>query len=148
MNTHHDIPNPEDISIEDREDAMSGYLMMFASIGAGIPLPVINLIAGIIYFYISRNKSPFVRFHATQAVLSQLPTSLLNAGLIFWLIRIFFFDYELNDYFKIYAVIVGFLNISYFGFSIWAAVQARKGRMYYFLFIGKFSLGYAFKNRG
>lgn len=140
MSTPHEIP------IEDREDAMSGYLMMFASIGAGIPLPVINLIAGIIYFYISRNKSPFVRFHTTQAVLSQVPTSLLNAGLVFWIIQIFFYDSLMDNQFKIYAIVVGLLNLSFFVFSIVAAVKARKGKMYFFFIIGKISFDLTHKN--
>ena len=50
---YHPVPQPDDIPVREREDAMGGYLMMFAALAAGLPLPIINLIAAIIYFYIN-----------------------------------------------------------------------------------------------
>ena len=64
-----------------------------------------------------------------QSVISQLPTSLINAGAVFWAIRIYFFDYEFSDLFKGYLVFAAIANILYFAFSIVAAVKARNGRI-------------------
>ena len=47
--THIALPQPHEIPKRDREDAMGAYLMMFAAWGAGLPLPLLNLLAAIIY---------------------------------------------------------------------------------------------------
>ena len=131
------LPQPEELSEREKEDAMGAYLMMFAAVAAGLPLPIINLIASIIYYFINKSKSRFVRFHAYQSLLSQIPTSLINAGLVFWAVRIFFFDWEINNTFYGYLWMAIIANLLYFIFSIVAAVRARKGRFYYFIFFGK-----------
>jgi len=140
MTEYFDIEQPEELTKREKEDAMGAYLMMFASIGAGLPLPIINLIAAVIYYYINKSNSRFVRFHSLQSLLSQFPTSVLNAAGVFWIAQIFLFDnFEVNDTFKGYLVVVGIANLIYFIFSIVGAVKSRKGQMYYFLFFGKFS---------
>jgi len=136
---YHPLPQPDEVTIREREDAMGAYMMMFAAMAAGLPLPIINLIAAIIYYYINRSKSKFVHFHSLHSLLAQLPTSILNAGLIFWSIRIWLFDWELSDYFIGYIWMVVFANLLYFIFSIVAAVRARRGRFFYFLFFGRYA---------
>ena len=140
---YHPLPQPAELSIREREDAMGAYLMMFAAIGAGLPLPIINLIAAIIYYFLNRSKSRFVHFHSMQALLSQLPTSLLNASLVFWTFQRLFYSScgffkcpHWNEYIG-YACTIAAANILYFIFSIIAAIRARQGRMYYFNFFGK-----------
>lgn len=142
---YYPVPQPEDLDIREREDAMGAYLMMFAALGAGLPLPILNLVAAIIYYYINKGKSLFVRFHSLQSLLSQLPTSILNAVAVFWGIRIAFFDYAFTDIFKGYLWMVGVANLIYIIFSIIGAVKARKGQMYYFLFFGPISYQSVFK---
>lgn len=144
---YHPIPQPEELEIREREDAMGAYLMMFAALGAGLPLPILNLVAAIIYYYINKGKSLFVRFHSLQSLLSQLPTSILNAVAVFWGARIVFFDYAFTDVFKGYLWLVGIANLIYIIFSIIGAVQARKGQMYYFIFFGRVSYQAVFKRK-
>lgn len=135
---YHPLPQPEEVTIREKEDAMGAYLMMFAAMGAGLPLPIINLIAAIIYYFVNRSNSRFVNFHSYQAMMSQIPTSLMNAGLTFWGLRILLTDeWTLNDAFKGYVVMVVLANLIYIVYSIIAAVKARKGRFYYFMFFGK-----------
>jgi len=141
------IPQPEEIDIREKEDAMGAYLMMFAALGAGLPLPILNLVAAIIYYYINKGKSLFVRFHSLQSLLSQLPTSILNAVAVFWGARIIFLDYAFTDVFKGYLWLVGIANLIYIIFSIIGAVKARKGEMYYFLFFGRLSYQSVFKKK-
>lgn len=148
---YHPLPQPDEIPIREREDAMGAYLMMFAAIGAGLPLPIVNLIAAIIYYYLNKAKSRFVHFHSLQALLSQAPTTLMNAALLFWtLSRIFYQDCGFKDcpYWEEYVGyiwVVVIANILYFVFSIIAAIRARKGRMYYLVFFGKLSYHYVFQ---
>lgn len=154
---YHPVPQPDDIPLREREDAMGGYLMMFAALAAGLPLPIINLIAAIIYFYINKAKSKFVAFHAYQSLISQIPTTLLNAGLVFWTIRLFFYQsVRFNEVFFVgseyeiywgYLIMVIIANLLYMIFSLIAAFKARKGQFYYFLFFGKLSYHYAYRIR-
>lgn len=151
---YHPVPQPGDIPIREREDAMGGYLMMFAALAAGLPLPVINLIAAIIYFYVNKAKSRFIKFHAYQSLISQIPTTLINAGLVFWTIRLFFYQsHSFDDVFSIgseyeiywgYLIMVIIANLLYMIFSLVAAFKARKGQFYYFLFFGKMAYHYAY----
>ncbi len=66
----HPIPQPDQVKPSDREDGMGAYLMMFAALAAGLPLPIINVIASLIYYFVNRKKSPFVHFHCLQSFLS------------------------------------------------------------------------------
>ena len=141
---YHPLQQPEEIPLREREDAMGAYLMMFAAIGAGLPLPIINLIAVIIYYFLNRSKSRFVHFHSLQALLTQLPTSILNAVLVFWTARRIFDACSFkqcphwNEYVGFFWLVI-IANLFYFVFNIVAAIRARQGRMYYFLFFGKLS---------
>ncbi|MEN8248711.1 MAG: DUF4870 domain-containing protein [Bacteroidota bacterium] len=151
---YHPVPQPDDIPVREREDAMGGYLMMFASIAAGLPLPIINLIAAVIYFYLNKGKSRFIKFHAYQSLVSQIPTTLINAGLVFWTVRLFF--YQSNTFDEVFSIgseyeiywgylfMVLFANLIYMIFSLVAAFKARKGQFFYFLFFGKMSYHYAY----
>jgi len=131
------LQQPDEISTREKEDAMGAYLMMFAAIGAGLPLPVINLIASIIYYFINNKKSKFVRFHAMQAMFAQIPTTIMNASIVFWTIGIIFGDFELTENYWAYIITVVLINILYFVFNIIAAIKARKGLMYYLFFFGE-----------
>ncbi|MBT3648474.1 MAG: DUF4870 domain-containing protein [Flavobacteriales bacterium] len=142
---YHPLPQPDEISEREREDAMGAYLMMFAAVAVALPLPIINLIAAVIYFYINRRKSRFIHFHTLQSLLSQLPTTFLNWGLLYWSIHIWLLNHGVaDDVFYGYLIMVIVANILYFIFSLLAAVRARKGRMYYFVFFGKFSFEQVF----
>lgn len=147
MAEYHPLPQPEEIPIREKEDAMGAYFMMFASVAIGFPLPIVNLIAAIVYYFLNKGKSLFVRFHALQSLLSQLPTTVINWGVIYIAIRVLFFDEEFGQYYIGYVGMALVANLLYFVFSIVAAVQARKGRFYYFLFFGSFSYHQVFKVR-
>lgn len=144
------LPQPHELSEREKEDAMGAYLMMFASLATSLPLPIINLIAAVIYYYINRKKGRFIHFNCLQSLLSQLPTTLVNWGLLYWGLQIFFFDnYELSDYFYAYLGFSIIANLVYFIFSLVAAVRARKGIFMYFIFFGPYAYQkvYARRNR-
>jgi uncharacterized membrane protein len=144
------LPQPHELSDRENEDAMGAYLMMFASLATSLPLPIINLIAAVIYYYINRKKGRFIHFNCLQSLLSQLPTTLVNWGLLYWGLQIFFFDnYELSDYFYAYLGFSIIANLVYFIFSLVAAVRARKGIFMYFIFFGPYAYQkvYAKRNR-
>ena len=144
----HALEQPDQISKKEKEDAMGAYLMMFAAIGAGLPLPIINLLASIIYFFVQKKNSRFVRFHSLQSLYSQLPTTIVNAIALFWTLQIFFFhNYEATDKYFGYIIMILLVNLAYFTFSIVGAIKARSGQMYYFLFFGKLCYELVYKVR-
>jgi uncharacterized Tic20 family protein len=141
------IPQPEEIPVREREDAMGAYLMMFAAWGAGLPLPIINLIASFIYYIVNKNKGRFVLFHVYQSLFTQVLISLMNASVIYWFIHIIFIrnDEYFNDEFVAYFFTVVAFNLIYFIISIIGAVKARKGKFYYIIFFGKLSYHLAYR---
>lgn len=135
-----DLPQPHQLPDREKEDGMGAYLMMFAAFAVGFPLPVVNLIAALVYYSINRKKSRFVHFHCLQSFLSQIPTTLLNWGLLFWALQVYFFNnYGENTFFFAYIVLVIVANLIYVIFSVIAAVKAWKGNFYYFLFFGPYA---------
>lgn len=137
---YYPLPQPHELSEREKEDAMGAYLMMFASLATSLPLPVINLIAAVVYYYVNRKKSRFIHFNCLQSLLSQLPTTLVNWILLYWALQIFFFEnYELNDYFYAYLGFSVLANLIYFVYSIVAAVRARKGVFMYFILFGPYA---------
>ncbi len=126
---------------------MGAYLMMFAAVAIGLPLPIINLIAAVIYYFVNRKKSRFVHFHSLQALLSQIPTTLINWGLVVWAVWIAVTDLRLSEEFWSYAILAGVATLFYFIISMIAAYKARQGKMYYFLFFGKIAYDVAFRVR-
>jgi uncharacterized membrane protein len=146
QDNYYPLPQPSDLTTREKEDAMGAYLMMFASIGAGLPLPIINLIASIVYYYINKSNSRFIRFHSLQSLISQIPVTLLNAVLVFWTIRIIIYSsIEFDQLYFGYLATVVISNFIYFIFSIIGAVQARKGKFYYFIFFGKIAYEQVFR---
>ena len=118
------LPQPDQLPEREKEDGMGAYLMMFAAFAVGLPLPVINLIAALIYYFVNRKKSRFIHFHCLQSFLSQIPTTLLNWGLLYWGLQVYFFHNHLeSNFFFAYIVLVIIANLIYVIFSIVAAVN-------------------------
>jgi uncharacterized membrane protein len=144
---YHPLPQPDEIPKREKEDAMGAYLMMFAALGAGLPLPMINLIASVVYYYVNRNKSRFVRFHLVQSLWSQIPVTLLNGVIIMWTIRNFVFQQDFTQLYFGLVIAAVLINLVYVIMSVYAAVLARKGNIYYFVFFGKLAFHQVFLKR-
>jgi uncharacterized membrane protein len=78
-----------------------------------------------------------VQFHTLQSLYSQIPLSLLNIGLIVWLIINLVRELSFTEAFWGYLIMAAVANIVYLIYSIIGAVKARNGLFYYFLFFGK-----------
>jgi len=143
--SYYSVPQPNEISDREKEDAMGAYLMMFASAAIGLPFPILNLIAAIIYYFVNKSKGRFVRFHTLQSLFSQIPLTLINTGAVVWLIRIFVYELGFSNEFWGYIIMLGVANLTYFIFSIIGAIRARKGRFYYFWFFGTWSYQVTYK---
>ena len=131
------LPQPDEITRREREDAMGAYFMMFAAWGIGLPLPFLNLVAAGIYYGINRKKSKFVAFHALQSLTSQIPVTVVNAGLLFWLIRNLVVGGGFTVSFWLYLTLDTALNIAYLVSSLIALSRAYKGNFFYFPIFGR-----------
>ncbi|MCK5134733.1 MAG: DUF4870 domain-containing protein [Bacteroidales bacterium] len=144
---YHPIPQPDEIEVRVREDAMGAYLMMFATAALGLPLPILNLVAAIVYYYVNRDKGKFVQFHMLQSLYSQIPVTLLNSGLVAWTIVNFVRDFNFTSIYWGYLIMTGVAGLVYLIFSIVGAVKARKGLFYYFIFFGKIAYHQVYRIR-
>lgn len=144
---YYPLPQPDEIETRVKEDAMGAYFMMFATSALGLPLPILNLVAAIIYYYVNRNKGKFVQFHTLQSLWSQIPVTLLNSGLVAWTIVNLVRDFDFSSYYWGYLIMAGCANLVYLTFSIVGAVKARKGYFYYFLFFGKIAYHQVYRVR-
>lgn len=133
------FPQPDEIGSREKEDAMGAYFMMFAVWAISLPLPILNLIAAVIYYFINKKTSRFVAFHALQSLLSQIPVTIINVVLIGWLISILVTGSVFSTAFFIYLIIMVITNILYISYSIAALAKARKGNFFYFPLFGRIS---------
>jgi uncharacterized membrane protein len=117
---------------------MGAYLMMFASLAIGLPIPLVNLIASVIYFLVNRKSSPFAAFHSLQALLTHVPVVLLNAGAVGWLIGILVSQAGFHAAFFWYLFFTVLVNVLYIAWSIVALIHASKGRFFYMPVVGRF----------
>ncbi len=146
--TYVPLPQPYELSEREKEDAMGAYFMMFASLAAGLPFPVLNLIAAIIYYYINKKESRFVQFHAFQSLISQIAPSLLNAIAIIWsVVNLLSASSFWTPLYSGFLVVTILTNLIYFIISIIAATKARKGKMYYFISFGRLAYWHTFRKK-
>ncbi len=132
------LPQPQELTEREKEDAMGAYLMMFAAWGAGFPLPMIGLIASIVYFYVNKKSSKFTAYHSYQALLTHIPISIINAVAVIYGFAVVFMEYHRHLYhFGAFVVFAGIWNVLYMVFSIIACAKARKGKFYYFWVFGR-----------
>ncbi len=114
-------------SEHEAEKASNSYLMSLIAVIAGMPLPIINLIASVIFFVGNRKATYFVRWHCTQALLSQFSLLFMNSFGFWWTISIMFGPETLSSKYIGYIITVLLFNISEFIATIYTAIQTRKG---------------------
>ncbi len=109
------------------EKASNSYLMSLVALMAGLPLPIINLVATFIFYAGNRNGTYFVRWHCTQALLSQISLLLINSFAFWWTISVIFRDGLVTNEFIAYIIAVLLFNLAEFIATIYSAVSTRKG---------------------
>ena len=110
------------------EKASNSYLMSLIAVIAGLPLPIINLIATLIFYLGNRNGTYFVRWHCTQALLSQFSLLFMNSFGFWWTISIVFGDETVSNPYIAYMITVFLFNVVEFIATIYTAIVTRKGQ--------------------
>jgi uncharacterized Tic20 family protein len=109
------------------ESASSSYLMSLIVIIVGLPLPIFNLIATLIFYLGNRKSTYFVRWHCTQALLSQLSLLFINSFGFWWTISIIFSDETITSNYIAFIIAAIIFNLAEFFATIYTATQTRKG---------------------
>jgi hypothetical protein len=111
------------------ELASYSYLMSLVAIMAGMPLPIFNLIATLIFYMSNHGASYFVRWHCTQALISQLPMLFVNSVGFWWTISIFLMDESsITNTYITYMIFAFLFNLSEFIVTIYTTIEIRKGK--------------------
>jgi uncharacterized membrane protein len=140
---------PELIHSADLEQASNSYLMAIAAVIAGLPLPIINTIASIIYYIAHRQSSYFVRWHCIQSILAQAVMVPFNSIAFAWTLNLIFSNdeyfsqqipehldntlfselfYSVSPYYWMYITVIIILNVAEFITVLITATQVRKGK--------------------
>lgn len=115
---------------DEAEKACNSYLMSLIAVVMGLPMPVINLLATGIFYFISRKSTPFVRWHCLQALLSQIPLFLMNNILFWWTVRIVLCLNMISNEYITYFILVNLYNVWDFYATTKSAILVRKGITY------------------
>jgi uncharacterized Tic20 family protein len=121
---------------EECEKASNSYLMSVMAVMIGMPLPIVNLLASILFFAGNRSATYFVRWHCTQAMLSQLTIFVMNTVAFSWTIRVAFGSLTITNNYIAYICTIALFNLFEFIINIRAATRVRKGKHIYWWFWG------------
>ncbi len=119
------------------EKASNSYLMSLIAVMCGLPLPIVNLVATGFFYLGNRDGTHFVRWHCTQALISQLSLLFMNSAGFWWTIHIIFYDTEISSPYIAYMMTVLLFNFADFVATIYSAVQTRKGKHVSWWFYGE-----------
>jgi len=142
--------NREIIYPQEFEQAGNSYMMTIVGIIAGLPLPIINVLASVGYYMAYRKSSYFVRWHSIQAILAQLVMLPFNSVLFWWTVSIISnANLDLNGierrtyyehrstfsdifsgatmYYWLYLAIILFMNLIEFFGVIYTGSRVKKG---------------------
>jgi len=118
------------------EKASNSYLLSLAAIIAGVPVPLLNLIATFFFWIGNRKGTWFVRWHSMQAMLSQVPLVIMNSNGFWWTISIIFGDRQISSAYIAYLLTVLIINIAELVATIYTAIMTRKGKHVEWWFYG------------
>ena len=116
-----------EIGEHEAEKASNSYLMSLIALIGGLPLPIINLIATLIFYLGNRKGTFFVRWHCTQALVSQFSLLLMNSFGFWWTISIIFGSESVTNKYIAYIISIFVFNLFEFIVTIYTAINTRKG---------------------
>ena len=110
------------------EAASNSYLMSLLVAMVGLPFPIVNLIATVIFFLANRRQTYFVRWHCMQALVSQFPLFFTNSILFWWTVRVLIGWTSLSSFYFAYLFTVLLFNIIDFIATIHTMIAVRQGK--------------------
>jgi len=110
------------------EKAANSYVMSLVAIMGGFPLPIINLIATLIFYLGNLRGTYFVRWHCMQALLSQFFLLPFNSFGFWWTVSIIFTPETITSKYIAYILTIFIFNLVEFIGTIYTAIETRKGK--------------------
>lgn len=129
-------PNNKYFDEDSAEKSSNVYLMSLIGVMAGLPLPILNLLATIIFFVGNKKAQPIVRWHCIQGMLSQFVLFIFNSISFWWTISIVFYKEEISNNYLSYLLFVIILNVVELISTIYTAIKVRKGQHIEWWFYG------------
>lgn len=121
---------------DEAEKASSSYLMSMMAMAVGVALPIVNLIATLIFYLGNRRATYFVRWHCTQALLSQASMVPVNSVGIGWALAILLTDRVVTNAFIAYVLAALLINAMELVMTIRSAILTRRGQHVSWFFYG------------
>ena len=112
----------------ERETAANSYLMSLLAAMAGLPFPIVNLVATVIFWLSNRRGTYFVRWHCMQALLSQVPLFATNCVLFWWTVRVVVGWTPLSSLYFAYLFTVVLFNVIDFVATVHTMLAVRRGK--------------------
>lgn len=119
----------------ERERASNVYLMSLVAVVAGLPIPILNLLATVFFYFGNKKSTAFVKWHCTQALVSQLFLFFFNSAGFWWTVSIIFTDEKASNYYFAYIITLIICNVIEFFGTLVLATKVRKGihaQLYFF----------------
>lgn len=110
------------------EKASYSYVMSLIALAGGMPLPILNFLATLIFYLGKRKSTYFVRWHCTQALFSQLTLFVLNSIGFYWVLSIVYWGNTLSNTLIAYLILVVIANVTEFIATIITSVNANQGK--------------------
>jgi len=109
------------------EKASTSYILSLAAMIAGLPLPIVNLVATFVFFVSNKKGTYFVRWHCMHALLSQLSLFLINSFGFWWTMTIIFTPATLSNKYIAYIITILIFNIAELIATIYTSIKTSKG---------------------
>jgi uncharacterized membrane protein len=117
-------------------DHEAEYLMSLIAVIAGLPFPIINLLATLIFYLGNRKGTYYVRWHCTQALISQASLLLINSYGFWWTESVVFRGGEITNAYIAYMMTAFLFNLVEFIVTMYTAIHTRKGKHVKWWFYG------------
>lgn len=115
-------------SDEECEKASNAYIVSMLAFTAGVPLPIMNLIASFIFLFNNRKSTYFVRWHCLQIVISQMIIFFINSTTFWWTVSIFFEKTQVSNDYIAFLISAILLNVFEIISTVFTAIKVRKGQ--------------------
>jgi hypothetical protein len=119
------------------EKASNSYLISLVASVAGLPLPIVNLLATLFFFVANKRGTYFVRWHCTQALMAQFSLLFMNSAGFWWTVAIVFGNQFLSNAYVAYMITIILFNFLEFLATVYTSIQTRKGRHVTWWFYGE-----------
>src|SRR5690606_21376866 len=107
------------------EKASNSYLISLVASVAGLPLPIVNLLATLFFFVANKKGTYFVRWHCTQALLAQFSLLFMNSAGFWWTVAIVFGNQFLSNAYVAYMITIILFNFLEFLATVYTSIETR-----------------------